>query len=288
MRKRGRPTIYTPGSVSDDDTGSSVDEDEPNMSGVLRALRNFESFCLLNKNKSWISITAEAYRKFGKQMSQSGLDPASITTTLGYLSQYRVQSSNPGAAIAAIKLFSFKKGLERKKARKGNSGKKPLLTIADFQHLWSKTSDARSVAYSSFWWLLVATGARPCNILTGHCALTKTSIKFWYCGQKIEQHASAAAREYLYEWSVKPPSAIRDYIVANGVPKLGREGNIAANLNSWAKTNFPKEEKIVSTQPRVRLDNLLSEQVRQGQMTESEFTWLMGHSITTSDKFYRR
>lgn len=289
MRKRGRPATYTPQPYVSD--SSSESEHEPNMAGAMHALTIFAEFCRQNSEQAWISDTATSVRFFGKQMEKQGLDPGTITTTLGHLASYRVSSSDPYACLPGLKLFAFKKGLTRKKARAGNAGKKPLLSLEAFAILWSPTEvqevNERDLMYMTFWWLLVATGARPCNVLTGKCLCTKTSLKFWYCGLKNDQHASAAAREYLYSWSTEPPLRVKHFLAKKGVPKLGTEKNIAANLNSWAQKRLP-DVKISSTMPRVRLDNILSALVRENKMKESEFMWLMNHGMETSDRFYRR
>jgi hypothetical protein len=293
--KRGRPAIYQPAVITEEDL--SVKVSEPSTQGKKRAVKLLRDFYLLNREsdstKTW--TISKWIKTFGAQQLRQGMDPASVTTCLEHVQHVSIAMlEEPAALTERMELTAFKIGLKRTKARGGNkaAAKKPLRSPAFFDRLFSLTKSKKGTVidteYRAFMFLLVCSGNRPANIRTASARLTKTCLRIKFCGRKTEECALSSEVEFPFSWTLSPAADIVD-VLKNGVPTIGTEFNVASCIDSWIKRYTGlKTDCPTSTWPRVSLDNTLSKKVREGKMTESEFKRVMNHGLTVSDTYYRR
>jgi hypothetical protein len=143
--------------------------------------------------------------------------------------------------------------------------------------------------YVVWWYLLVATGARPANLWDARIRFQDGGIEVHFDGgTKSEEKRMRRPRFYDYAWSLSVPPVVRRIMEgAEKLPRVGKRGTIASLLNSWLKRNRTGDTvKLTSCVPRARMDHVLRMLVSSGHMAEKEYEWVMDHTIETSNQSY--
>ena len=247
--------------------------------------RNFRRFAKLNRRlKGPRLILAMA-----EQQLADKVDPSVVANNIE--TARKIHLDSPSDLPTLQETIS---ALRRKKARLGGPKRKPWYSATN---LWSVVIDAlditdkQSARYASLWWLLIATGMRPNEAHHCHCKLKDHTIEVTFFGRKNETSSSAAACVYDLKWTIYPPVFVREYY--NSLPErhtsvtaIGTAQNVASCIDSFLKRRV--DERLLSTLPRVSLDNLLRRRLTNGELSEKDFERLMGHDIETSTTSYLR
>ena len=285
MARLGRPRKWVAKKVSQADLQQLKILSRRDDASAVALIRGFATFCSLNKNITSRSLMITA---FAGQQLQQGMQASSVSTNLQILKSSRVSIENPLAALDQLQLASTERALVRTTARRGGPKLKRLMTLKEMMDLLEPAGlTLRDQEYQCLWYILVATGMRPCHSLTASFKFNTTALLVTYNGRKSEKEARRRAISHPFFWSAPPPPYVRKILVDAGgkLPPIGTENNIAACMNSWLKK---RQLEMTSSLPRVRMDNHLRDQVEAGTLTERMYEVVMDHTLDTSDHHYRQ
>jgi hypothetical protein len=223
---------------------------------------------------------------FAGQMLEKGLKPSTVLNRVEEV----VAAGTPVTRKALLKygrrlqLDGLRKWLRREKNKVGTVHKVPW----NIETL-SAPLEYPDLRYVTWWYVLVASGARPKNLWNARIRLEETGLEIWYTqGTKSEQKRMRRPRFYEYAWSMAPPENVRRILEEHGeLPELGQPTTIASSLNSWLKRNRSDEMvKLTSCVPRARMDHILRHLVAKGLLEKAEYEWVMDHTMETSNQSY--
>lgn len=291
----GRKTLWKPTSVKQADVQRADALLGEGESDTITVIRNW--FLFLRLNVRVLAGRSRMMALYIAQQLRKGVMRSTVKGRLEILKNVPC-STDPAVEEALVErikcrrlVSSFSKGAQSGKIFKENLPVNVLLLP-----LQPPARKRRDREYQSLWWALLTTGARPTHIreallnpLTAGLAVT------WAGGRKSEDNALSRPLLYRYEWVAGPPTSL---ILAHleECKKIGTQNrrtmqwNTAACVNAWLKKwmelHHPAAEKIISTLPRVHLDNTLRVLVHGGALQVPEFEVLMDHSIKTSNEHY--
>jgi hypothetical protein len=161
---------------------------------------------------------------------------------------------------------------------------------------WCRSTGVRrDLIFQSLWYVMICTGCRPEELHTANIRLTSNALEVRYNGRKSESASGANYLRYPFSWSAAPPSTVQAFLKSGErFPIIGTRRNVAACFNSWLVSFRPRQGmpppnlKVTSTCPRVRMDNVLRDQLDDKLITIEVFERLMGHKVQVSDQSYRR
>jgi len=186
-------------------------------------------------------------------------------------------------------------GLRKRKANAGGPKRKALCPLNVLLSWCTQTGNQRDLTYQSLWYILVCTGCRPEELHTLKMRLTPNSLDIQFNGRKNEASSGAAFLPFRFQWSAPPPAHVKAFLL--NTPHTGHIGtarNCASCFNSWLSKFHKKnglsrpDAHVVSTCPRLRMDNVLRNEVDAGVITVAEYERLIGHTLAVSDQSYRR
>ena len=206
-----------------------------------------------------------------------------------------INHMNLESAKSAHRLKALVASLRKSKATAGGPKRKPLCKIDLLMEWCIDTGEHRDLVYQSYWYILIAVGCRPEELHTINWRVASDAFGVRYNGRKNEEASGANFLRYPFTWSAPPPRHIKDFLTSGDpLPKIGTRRNVAACFNSWLKKfhgrnhlKIPKAE-VTSTCPRVRMDNVLRDQLDAQLLTTPVYERLIGHTVKVSDQSYRR
>lgn len=284
---RGRPRKWTPALTVSLGTPTVPQQQDRRISDIEDFLMFLKTNPELKENKS------NALMRYGQCQVQAGMDPVAVANRIDVLR--RLDLDNPQSLIDSIRLREFTTSLRKEKARRGGPKRKPLLTIDRLGVLLTPTGPTpRDLAYQVVWSVILMTGCRPMETHSMKVSVSELGIKVTFNGRKNDVVSSARPYYFPFVYSLKPPVEIINFLKSEkALPKIGSEKNIATCINSWI-VSFSKrydmviETDLTSTTPRIRMDNLLRDLLAEGEITETVFEGMMGHSVETSERSYVR
>lgn len=221
-----------------------------------------------------------------------GMSPGSIRTRVSVLKYVSANPKDEGVTVDRIRCAAILAQVDREAANK-KFNRKPNLPLSDLVRPLVPTGvTQRDRRFQALWWLCIVTGARPCHIAQAEIRYSSVGLRIRWGARKRQTNAMQRPLLYKFSWTC----TVHADIIAEleGCKKIGTvkntQSNIAACINSWVKKRlhvfYPGERNMTSTFPRVHLDNILREKLRNGEITEYEFSVLMEHTLKTSDEHY--
>ncbi len=226
----------------------------------------------------------------------------------------RVDALKAVTALNAKRIFEFHQiqrtsaSLRKTAAAAGGPKRKGLFDAATLG-AWlqvGKPKDAkmatRNTAYQVIWYVLCLTGARPEETHTLEYVWRGTELGVKWNGRKNEEASSARFLSFAFCLFREPPPVVKAWLVAGlPLPKIGTQKSVASCINSWVgkfharnELTIPRDPvtnntlHMISTCPRLRMDNILRDLVDEGRLAVDTYECMIGHSTKTSNVSYRR
>jgi hypothetical protein len=275
-----------------------VDELLANGSGyseqARRCLRYLVEFRQANLPEATSWSRARTLELFLAQMSRSH---ESFATTEGYatiIEKFQLDGAAPESGEERIRRFQLTNGLERAARMQGPLKVKEPTPLASLASLLTEQEpvDSKERDYQAFWFLMIATGARPDNLLKGgsEIEISNDVVRLRWTHRKERRGAHAYLR-YPLTWSLPAPSWIPRRIAALGNEDwyFRNSNNIAGAVNAWLRSHFERNSariRFTCKATRDRLSQLLLRLYESGEITKEKFEDLMDHQVTTAMRHY--
>ena len=288
MAKKGRPNKWLIRRQEDEKATPNVDLLPRQATNPDKDVLDFVGF--LEKN-AHITDRDELMRVYAEQQLADGCDKGVVANRVEKLR--RVDASNAKAILAQTGIDQLIWSLRKDKATSGGGKRKDLFTIDALAAIIATMSQTpRDVKYQVIWWILIASGCRPNELHSIQIVFDVDGLSVRFNGRKNDLETGCCSYLFLFEYSIAAPPWVRAHILEHGLPRIGTATNISSCINSWLKSfgvsHGVQTEGMTSTSGRVRMDNVLRLELDAGEISEIAFEMMMGHKVTTSEKFYKR
>ena len=220
----------------------------------------------------------------------------------------RIRPENVQATWEAHRTTTLVAELRKDHGNAGGPKRKTLLSALELES-WltpsmASTSAARErdLKYQVLWWALCSSGARPEETHTlkyQYSTPSPSTLCVQWNGRKNEKVSSA--RFWPFDHFATPPPHIAAWFAGGRpLPIIGTRKNVAQCVNSWIDT-FHRRSKlprpcsasgtpfhVTSTCPRLRMDNILRDELDAGRISLDTYEVMIGHTIKVSNTSYRR
>lgn len=288
MAKKGRPQKWL---IRRQEASTGTPHLDRLPQQATRQDKDIVDFAAFLEKNSQITERDELMLAYAEQQLCDGCDKGVIANRIEKLRAVTI--ANVAATVAQTKIDHLIWSLRKEKAATGGGKRKGLFTIDELAAIVAAAADTpRDVSYQVTWWLLLASGCRPNELHTMKVDLNHGGLSVVFNGRKNDLETGCCSYLFLFDYSIMVPSWIRAHILERGLPKIGTASNVSSCINSWLKSFGARQgintEGMTSTSGRVRMDNVLRAELDCGEISEVVYESMMGHKVTTSEKFYKR
>ena len=236
----------------------------------------------------------EALGLFIGQLSRANESYGTVKLYLDYIERFHIDPLNPEASLERIQRSELRSGLDRATRMQGPLKSKTPCPLADLPLPLRERDDDTDIDrdYQALWYLVVATGSRPANLILGAGEVTvgdaHVRVKWLHRKRRRGAHAHVG---YAFEWSDKPSPRVcrrleqlpdRSWLFADST-------NISSALGSWIKSRLKKagcKRLFTPKAARDRLSSILLQKYEEGEISKEKYECLMDHEVETAQQHY--
>lgn len=236
------------------------------------------------------------FERFIGRLSRN-LQPNTVRTYVETMNSYGIYPGKMDVARERIRRARFLSGIKRRDEERGIPDRTATGELSILRRLVEEVIEgdgARELEYRSFFYVQVATGGRPENILHVLEFEAKRDELMIKWGRRKVRPPNRSYTAYYYDWSFAPPEDVMTRI--NDLKKkkwlFSEARQMASSLCSWLDKrcralSLGQGIKVTSTAGRARLSTLLYALYESGAMTAEKYSDLMDHEPSMSRQRYQ-
>lgn len=259
---------------------------------ALRIIDNLEQFVELNRLTlvgERDEFILEAFLvHVGRQTHAS-----TLATVAATIEAFRIRPSTLGAARQLVMHRDFMKSIQRRGVAEPPIRVKPAVPLEVLMALVEpRPGDSRRTCHlRAFWFLLVATGARPHTMFEASrwSVDEGDGVMVGWGPRKGGRHGFRSMTKYAYRFSAPPPLATQTLLASIGPGgwDMPEARQVASLLCSFIKRELRQGAlSFTSTAPRDRMSGVLLGEVAAGRLSSSEYQWMMDHTEDRGRQHY--
>lgn len=239
---------------------------------------------------------ADMYEAFVGRLSH-GLMPSTLSTYVKTMKSYGIYPGQLDLARARVRRTQLLNGIKRMEEEAplaGDRGEESLEVLREIIVRRFERDTAQDLEYRAIFFVLVATGARPENLMVAQsCSVDQKRqgvVIQW--GRRKVRPPSRASLLYPFSWSTEPPADVVERIAALPTRPWGLAGssNPASAICAWLRKRLAALGmtcRVTSTTPRGRLSRVVYEEFEAGRMSAERFGDLLDHEPSMSRTRYQ-
>lgn len=223
-----------------------------------------------------------------------GLLPSTLKTYCEALRSYDIFPGRLEAARERIRRVRLINGIQRRDAEREIADRRSPPGLADLRRIVEEScpgDEERDMEYRTLFYVQIATGGRPENLLQIHDLQLEAGTLLVKWGRRKIRAGGRARLGYPHSWSFAPPEEVAARIKRfPAEPWIFKSRNIASAMGNWLKRRCERlgiQGHITATVGRPLMSAILYRLYEDGVMSREKFNDLMDHEPEMSRLRYQ-